>query len=248
MADDPIVNAVETFSAPMENLIAAVGQGIANAQRQLDLNSVQMQETIDADPVLSQYGLQATWYQFPKVDLQLTMSMSVVGEQDTSSGPAPAAPAAGASPPVSALAFTNFRVVAQPISASFQSHFNYTGQAASQINLSIVPVPGPRPSNQVTIPPRMIDAPPQQLDATTKLINVRAAAFGSGAKFLTTKDPQTNAIVPAATDAQNNILRCDVNYNAMSRTWYVLQYAPANKNVVPVVVAVDDATGAVRII
>lgn len=237
MAFDPLDNALESFSAPIEAVISALGQGIAEAQRALDLNSVQMQETIDADPVLSQYGLQATWYQFPKVDLQLTMSLTVAEDDTTSQNPPPQ-PAAGRSLSAKVSgAFKAIRLVAQPVSASFQSHFNYSGQAASQINLSIVPVPAPRPSDQVSLPPKMQAA------------SVQKAALSSPAKFLTTKDSQ-GILNPAVTDSQNppNPLRFDVNFNPSSRTWYVLQYAPANKAILPVVVAVDDGSTAVRVI
>jgi hypothetical protein len=237
MAFDPLDNAIESFSAPIEAVISALGQGIAEAQRALDLNSVQMQETIDADPVLSQYGLQATWYQFPKVDLQLTMSLTVAEDTTTQNAPAPASPIRAFSKALSAVSFNPVRLVAQPVSASFQSHFNYSGQAASTINLSIVPVPAPRPADQVTLPPKMQAAA------------VQKAALSSPAKFLTTKDAQNN-LNPATIDAQNppNPLRFDVNFNPSSRQWYVLQYAPANKAVAPVVVAVDDATAGVRLI
>lgn len=245
---DPLANAIESFSVPIESLIAAVGQGIADAQRQMDLNSVQMQEQIDSDPVLSQYGLQATWYQFPKVDLQLTMSMTVAEDQTVSSSPASPAPQGTPATAASPLLFNKIRVVAQPVSASFQNHFNYSGTAASQINVSIVPVPGPKPGDKITIPPRMVDTPPMQLDAPTEAINVQAAAYASSAKFITAKDPQTNAIIPAANDGKGNALRCDVNFNSVSRIWYVLQYAPANKAVTPAIVAIDDATAAVRVI
>jgi len=234
MALDQLDNALEAFSAPIETVISALGQGIAEAQRVMDLNSVQMQETIDADPVLSQYGLQATWYQFPKVDLQLTMSLTVAEDQTTttSASSSQAGGSSGLSLPGKAL-----RVIAQPVSASFQSHFNYSGQAASQINLSIVPVPPPRAGDQVTLPPKM-----QPTD-------VQHAALASAAKFVTKKDAQGNTI-PALTDAQSppNVLRFDMNFNASSRTWYVLQYAPANKAVASVVVSVDDASAAVRVI
>src|SRR5215469_16600379 len=141
MASDPLANALETFSAPLEHVIAALGQGIAEAQKTLDLNSVAIQETIDADPVLSQYGLQAPWYQFPKVDLQLTISLTVA--QDTSTDQPGGSPASAPLAAISSL--KSIRLVAQPVSASFQSHFNYSGQAASQVNLSIVPIPAPRP-------------------------------------------------------------------------------------------------------
>ena len=236
MALDQLENALESFSAPIESVITALGQGIAAAPRAMDLNSVQMQETIDSDPVLSQYGLQATWYQFPKVDLQLTLSLAVTEDDTTTQGTPPGL--ARAARLSSGIALTKqLRVVAQPVSASFQSHFNYSGQAASQINLSIVPVPAPRPGDQVTLPPKM------------QVADVQKAAFASTAKFLTTTDSHGNK-TPATTDSQNppNALRFDVNFNPSSHTWYVLQYAPANKSVTSVVVAIDDATAAVRII
>jgi hypothetical protein len=238
MPDDPLSNAVEAFSAPIEGLIAAVGGGIAAAQRALDENSIQMQESIDSDPVLSQYGLQATWYQFPKVDLQLKMSLTVVEDQSSSPPAAPgtAAGPAPASSTFSLLAATRaIRVVAQPVSASFQTHFNYSAEAASQVSLSIVPVPAPRSGDQVSLPPRM------------QLAAVQAAALASAAKFVTIKDSQGKA-APAPSDAAGNLLRLDVNYNGAGRLWYVLQYAPANNAVIPVVVAIDDTTGSVKII
>lgn len=228
MPNDPLSNAVETFSAPIEQLIIALGQGIAQAQRALDQNSIETQESLDTDPVLSQFRLQAAWYQFPRVDLQLKMSLSISQDQ----GPATSSPATGA--PIAALSLNAFRIVAQPVSASYQNHFNYDAQAASTMTLSIVPVPQPAASDQVTVAPRMRPA------------DVQTAALGSG-KFITATDGSGHT-VPAATDGKGNALRFDVNFNAAARLWYVLQYAPSNRSVTPIVVAVDDATGSVRII
>ena len=217
MADDPLANAVETFSAPIESLIIALGQGIAQAQQAMDQNSIQQQEAIDSNPVLAQRGLQATWYQMPRVDLQLKLSLTIAQDQPSGGG--------GPAPPL------RMRLVAQPISASFQTHFSYDAQAASQVTLSIVPVPQP----QAGAPPRMAAA------------DVQAAALGTAAaKFLTVM--VAGRLAPAPTDAQSNVLRFDVNFNSASRTWYALQYAPATPAVKPTAVAVDDATGAVRVI
>lgn len=219
MADDPLANAVETFSAPIESLIIALGQGIAQAQQAMDQNSIQQQEAIDSDPVLARHGLQATWYQMPRVDLQLKLSVTIAQDQP---------PGAGGGAPLPPL---RTRLVAQPLSASFQTHFSYDAQAASQVTLSIVPVPQP----QAGAPPRMAAA------------DVRAAALGTAAaKFATVMVAGRPA--PAPADGQGNVLRFDVNFNSASRTWYALQYAPANPAVKPIAVAVDDATGAVRVI
>src|SRR5277367_5483558 len=133
---DPLANAVESFSAPIESVIIALGQGIAAAQKALDQNSVATQEQIDTDPVLSQYGLQATWYQFPTVTMQIKMSMSITQEQNQNQSSSPSV--AGVS---TLLTPARFRIIAQPVSASFQNQFNYDGSAATEINLTLVPVP-----------------------------------------------------------------------------------------------------------
>jgi len=235
MANDPLSNALEVFSAPIEQLISALGQGIAQAQHALDLNSIQTQEELDTNPVLSPFHLQATWYQFPRVDLQLKMSLSVSEDQTPSSANTVSSRASLQNPALGALLLKPVRIVAQPVSASYQTHFNYDAQAASVITLSIVPVPNPGNSDQITVPPKM------QPSA------VQAAALASAAKFVTAKDGQGNAI-PAITDGKGNALRFDVNFNAAARLWYVLQFAPSNSAVPSVVVAVDDATGSVRVI
>jgi hypothetical protein len=223
----PLAAAVETFSAPIEDLIVALGQGLAQAQQALDQNSIKTQEAIDTDPVLSQYGLQATWYQFPNVNMQLKMSLSIA--QDQQNPPSQVA-ARGLIAPINAVPL---RIIAQPLSASFQSQFNFDASAATQVNLTIVPVPAPASGSQV--PPQMTQA------------QVQTVALASSAPFVTTTDSHGNKI-PATTDSKGNALSLIINFNAASRVWYVIQYAPSNNTVPNVVVAVDDATQSVRII
>ena len=219
---DPLANAVETFSAPIEALIIALGQGIAQAQQDMDKNSIKTQESIDSDPVLSQYGLQATWYQFPSVNMQLKMSLSIT--QDQSSTPASHAASTLLIPP-------RFRLIAQPLSASFQNQFNYDAQAATQVNVTIVPVPPPMSGDKVSTPPKMTQD------------KVQAVALASGAPFVTTKNAQG-----AVVDAAGNVYTMIINFNAAARVWYVLQYAPSNASIQAIVVAVDDTTQTARII
>jgi hypothetical protein len=220
--DDVLANAFEVFSAPIEGVILALGKGVSQAQAELDRNSVAAQQTIDADPVLSQYGIQATWYQMPRVDLQLRLALTVAEEGQTATQTVPNARLATLAPGA-------LRLIAQPVSAAFQNHFNYSADASSLITLSIVPVPSPRAGDPVTVPPRLTE--PEAL----------AAALASPAGFVTVVDSAGNT-VPAPT------LRCDVNFNAAARTWYVLQYDPGAPTAKATVAAVDDATGAVRAI
>ena len=220
MPTDPLANAVETFAAPIEHLIIALGQGISQAQQAMDLNAIQTQEKIDTDPVLAQYGLQATWYQFPSVNMQLKLSLSIAQDQAPSGTRAP---------------LSSVRIVAQPTSASFVTHFNYDAQAAGQVNVTIVPVPPPKAGDQTSTPPQMTS------DAA------QTAALASPAAFVTTKDAKGNK-VPATVDSKGNALTLNVSFNAAARLWYVMQWAPSNATVAPVVAAVDDGTGSVRVI
>ena len=207
-APNLLANSVETFAAPIEDLITALGIGVAQAQQGLDQNSIQTQESIDTNPLLSQYGLQATWYQFPSVTMQLKMSLSI------SQDPAPAS--ASPSQAVMIAAPVRLHIIAQPLSASFQTQFNYDATAATQINVTLVPVPPPNSGTQV--PPLMTNA------------KVQAAALASAAPFITTKDSGGNTI-PATVDGQGDALSLIINFNATARVWYVIQYAPSNATV-----------------
>jgi hypothetical protein len=215
MAADPLENAVEVFSAPIESVISALGRGVSEAQAALDQNSMRAQEAIDTDPLLSRLGLQATWYQMPQVQLELKLAMAVA--QQSSTTRVSAGPLAGSFVPA-------FRLLAQPVSASFQNQFNFSLQATSTITLSIVPVPPPRASDQAVATPRLT------------VDQVRATALGSEAGFLTETDAE-GRVVPAPN------LRFDINFNAAARLWYVLQYDILQPNQ-RVVVAIDDVTGA----
>jgi hypothetical protein len=219
---DPLASAVETFSAPIETLIIALGQGISQAQQDMDRNSIKTQQMIDTDPVLSQYGLQATWYQFPSVNMQLKMSLSITQDQ---------APASATNVTSTLLIPPRFRLIAQPLSASFQNQFNYDAQAATQVNVTIVPVPPPKSGDQVSTPPQMTPD------------SVKAVALKSGAPFVTTTNAQGQIV-----DAAGNVYTMAINFNGAARVWYVLQYAPSNAAIATVVVAVDDATQTASII
>jgi hypothetical protein len=234
---NPLGNTLEVFSASIEDFITSLGVGIAHAQTALDQNSIKTQEAIDSDPVASHYGLQAAWYQFPKVDLELKLSLTVAQDQSSPSSSSPPA-AVRALSPLLAARLTPVRLVAQPVSASYQNHFNFDATAASTLTLSIVPVPAQRTGAQALQPSMTVS-------------KVKAAAFASPAKFALARDAQNNVLkdadgvpIPATTDAQGNALRLDVNFNGASGLWYVLQYAPLNSTAPAIVVAVDDAIGA----
>jgi hypothetical protein len=120
----------DLLSAPMQAVITALGVGIAQAQRELDRYAIQTEQEINEDPLLSEYGLRATWYQMPRTELELTTAV-VMEEQTNTEGPAVLQP------------YGLKQIHLQPINAFYTNQFEYDVQASSRIKLAIVPVPPP---------------------------------------------------------------------------------------------------------
>lgn len=136
----------ELLSAPMEAVIIALGVGIARAQRELDRNSIETQREIDQDPTLAELGLQATWYQMPRTELELTMAISMEEQ-------APGAKALGQPLPTVLQPYRLKQLHIQPVNALYTNQFNYDVQASSKMKLTIVPVPPP--AAETAVAPRL---------------------------------------------------------------------------------------------
>jgi hypothetical protein len=125
----------DLLSAPLEELLVALGSGIGRSQAEMDRHSIEIQRLIDEDPVLSQYGLEATWYQIPTTELELKVAVAM--EQEEQEGPTPAAPIPGQ------LLRAAPKLWLQPVNARYTNQFSYDVQAASTVKLSVVAVPPP---------------------------------------------------------------------------------------------------------
>lgn len=192
---DSIETAVDVLSAPIEDVITALGSGIARAQRDLDRQAIDSQREIDEDPILSQTGLQATFYQIPKADLELTVALSLAVAQSSSQTRA-ALPS----------------VQIQPVNAKYSSQFGFDVQASSKVKLTIVPVPAPGSGEDV--PARM------------------------------TRDEVLEIATPMLTGSSG--ARLSVNFNARSRTWFVLEFKrEGDVTTRLVLVVIDDETGTI---
>jgi hypothetical protein len=122
---------VEVFAAPLESVLVSLGRGIGEAQRELDRSSLAAQAEMDADPVLSQIGAQATWFQLPRVELELKLALTLSEAPTSREALAPAG------------LLRRLKLVAQPVNAAYQNHFNYDLQGSSLVRVTVVPVPAP---------------------------------------------------------------------------------------------------------
>jgi len=130
----------ELLSTPMEAAVVGLAVGIARAQTELDRHSILLQREIDEDPELADLGLHATWYQMPRAELELTMTVTL--EEDTSEPPTRGLPG-----PIVAsrfLAANQLRAIRlAPVNAFYKNQFDFDVSAASKLKLTFVPVPPP---------------------------------------------------------------------------------------------------------
>jgi len=115
-----------SFFCDLTEMIVEVGRGIALAQYHLDLSSIEIQKSLDADPNLKGYGLMATWYAMPETTLQVKVNFAMVREEKKE----------GAQK-------GRKHLFVSPINAKYQNYFQMSSSMESELKLKIVPIPPP---------------------------------------------------------------------------------------------------------
>jgi len=115
----------EVLIEPIEKVLFHLGRGIAHAQMELDRNSLSTQIMIDNNEELKSAGIEATWYQIPEVEIDLRMSIHIIGEVEQSGK------------------IRRKRINISPINASYKNEFNYDVSGSTTLKLKILPVPPP---------------------------------------------------------------------------------------------------------
>lgn len=124
-----LVDVSETMAAPLGDLIAAVGRGLAAAQQSLDQATIETIKALYSGQdarleLMRQLGWQPTWYRIPELSAELTLSLSV-SATETASGQGPG----------------TVQLYASPMDASYTNRYDYDLQASSVIKFKVVPVP-----------------------------------------------------------------------------------------------------------
>lgn len=119
----------EVLVQPLADVLARLGEGIAEAQRAMDLNAIATQTLIDNDPVLSESGLQATWYHMPEVSLELRLSLNLRRENKLQGG---------------RVVASRLRMLATPHNASVQNSQGMEVAGTSLLKARIVAIPPPQ--------------------------------------------------------------------------------------------------------
>ncbi|MDX1564979.1 MAG: PASTA domain-containing protein [Phycisphaeraceae bacterium] len=137
-ADDP-QQLMDELSAPVGDLIANIGRGLAEAQQAIDAQTIENFHRVYAArenelESLREIGYRPTWYHIPEMAAEMNIALSVSGQRQTSASSG------------SRVSKRPMRIYAAPVDATYSNKYEYNMQASSKLSFKIVPVP---PSSEV---------------------------------------------------------------------------------------------------
>ncbi|WP_302142331.1 PASTA domain-containing protein [Halomonas alkalicola] len=152
----------DVTAAPLGEIIASVGEGVAQAQRALDDQAIQQLLALYAEGdegarLLRESGWRPTFYTIPEAEGEIKVGLVVSGgatsgaSTATTAAAAPAGRVAGLKQASLALP----RVYATPVDAGYRSRYDYEGSVTASVRFRIVPVPPPPGSDRLRVVPRL---------------------------------------------------------------------------------------------
>jgi hypothetical protein len=158
----------DSLAAPLGDLIAAVGRGLAEAQQALDLATIETIKALhtgqgESLDVLRRLGYQPTWYRIPELSAEITLSLSI-GSTTTTSGTSSAQGQTEAGP-------GRIRLYGSTMDANYTNRYDYDLNAASVIKFRIVPVPPSTQAADIKVVPRLERMPFK--DASARLAELQ---------------------------------------------------------------------------
>ena len=175
---------LDTLSAPLGDLIASVGKGVAEAQRAMDAATIASFREIyeEGGPEfassLRAIGYQPTWYRIPKAEAEIAVSLTIAGGGHGEG---------------------RLRMYATPVDATFTNRFEYNVQATSRVRITIVPVPAAGPAAELRFMPRVLQS--SFLDAA-RALEARGIAYAVEGQAR----PDTSALVVRSSHAEGEVV------------------------------------------
>ena len=164
----------DVMAAPIGELIAAVGQGVAEAQQALDRGSLaqilDIYSHADSDELklLQQIGYQPTFYALPETTGEIQVALSLSGQQTPPASPAPKQLKTRSLANPLRTSLPTARVYAAPVNADLTNRYGFQANAAAKIQFKIVPIPAPGQASDIRVAPNLTG---MQLAAAEQLGN-----------------------------------------------------------------------------
>lgn len=159
MSTKPVNDLVDVVSAPLGDLIAEVGVGVANAQYALDKQSLALFEEIyknDEDYLdqLRAMGYRPNWYQIPEAEAEIQVSLAISGSYTADRSK------------------SKLKMYAAPMNAGYKNSFDYDLSASSKLKMKIVPVPEPSYIEQQKMIPLVIGKTAKEAEAVLNQLDI----------------------------------------------------------------------------
>jgi hypothetical protein len=178
----------DAFAAPLGDFIAAIGEGVGEAQAALDEGSLrQTLEIYNSDPdkgsetlkMLREVGYQPTFYTIPKTTAKAKISLSI-SQQSTSNS-------------IQTGRAFRPKMYATPVNASNSNKYKLGLNATAEIQFDIVPVP-PSEAQIIRFLPNIIkkeDENGNMVNRTFAEIKTLLTEYGLGLEFGENVDEET---------------------------------------------------------
>jgi hypothetical protein len=210
----------DIVASPLGQVIAQVGQGVADAQMALDEASLAKVLEIygegddEALALLRSIGYRPTFYTLPDTTGEVRVALRIGnGAQGTGNAkavkPVPATSVASlrAVPARAGLSALPRRMYAAPVDAAYANAYGYQADIAAKLTFRIVPVPPPDGADELRIVPDLTGRSPSAAGAALDALGLGAVLRDAdGAVVETTADTD---VVFEQTPAAGQILRLD---------------------------------------
>jgi hypothetical protein len=188
-------------AAPLGDLIASVGRGVAEAQAALDRGSLEQTLALydqgdDLARLMRETGYRPTFYAIPETEGELTLALTVTGQGGAPGGArpirrvgaAPAAPRAADLAPRPAA-----RVYAAPVDGGYSAGYAYTGAASAKIKFRIVAVPPSSEADALRVVPDFTGLEPAEAAALAASLDLSVEGEADGPE-VTAQSPAPGAL------------------------------------------------------
>lgn len=211
----------DVMAAPIGEIIAAVGQGVAQAQEALDQGSLAKilaiySEGDDAElRLLQEIGYQPTFYALPETIGEIQVALSISGDTRSQTPPAPIqASKPEKHTPLNIGAISSARLLhsklpaarlyAAPVNADLTNRYGFQSTAAAKVTFKIVPVPAPGRASEIRVVPALVGLTWAKAVQLAELLDQELLPMDKQGKAI--EEPQADRKISAQTPEAGSIV------------------------------------------
>ena len=194
----------EIGSAPLGDLIAAIGRGVGEAQAALDAGALEQtlalyDQSDDLQQALRELGYRPTFYTIPEAEGELKLSLTLTSQP--AKRPTTKTPRTRQSrqPSIFTPPTGLPQIYAAPVDSAYQNSYSYSSQVSATVKFKVVAVPPPNEADNARVVPSLIGMQYQaaqelaaDLDLATRVVNGDTPAVDA---VITGQEPAVGELV-----------------------------------------------------